>query len=398
MRVGDEMKKRVIVIVLDSLGIGALPDAEKFGDKGANTLEHILESNGALHIPNLSKLGLANIEGIDKIPSIKEPTGVFGRAKEMSNGKDTTTGHWEMMGLYIKTPFRTFPEGFPESFIKEFEKKIGRKTIGNYPISGTEIIKRLGDKHVQTGDLIVYTSADSVFQIAAHEEVIPIDELYNICRIARNMLVDDLQVARVIARPFIGENGEYIRTANRRDFSISPFEDTVLDHVKEKGLEVFAIGKIEDIFNGKGITKAVHTHDNMDGVNQTIIALKEDFSGLIFTNLVDFDSKYGHRRNPKGYKEAIEAFDKRLPEIIDNLKDDDILILTADHGNDPTYTGTDHTREYIPVVAYGQHIRKGVNLGTLESFADIGATVSDILDVQGTKYGKSFKEQIINLD
>ncbi|MCG8481977.1 MAG: phosphopentomutase [Clostridia bacterium] len=389
------MKKRVVIMVLDSMGIGALPDAEKFGDKGANTLGHIFEANGALNIPNLSGIGIGNIEGVTFIPSAADPIGAFGRSKEMSDGKDTTTGHWEMMGLYIQTPFNTFPKGFPANFIHEFEEKAGRKTMGNYPASGTEIIKELGEEHIKTGDLIVYTSADSVFQIAAHEDVVPIDELYDICSTAREMLTGDLQVARVIARPFIGENGNYTRTSNRKDFSISPFEDTVLDHIKKKGLEVYAVGKIEDIFNGQGITKAVHTNDNMDGVDQTIVALKEDFSGLIFTNLVDFDSKYGHRRDPKGYKEAIEAFDNRLPEIINHLKEDDILILTADHGNDPTHTGTDHTREYIPVLVYGKHVQRGVNLGTLDSFADIGATTADILGAERTRHGKSFKEQIL---
>lgn len=389
------MKKRVVIIVLDSMGIGALPDAEKFGDKGANTLGNILKANGSLDIPNLSQIGMGNIDGVDYIAPSDKPIGAFGRSKEMSDGKDTTTGHWEMMGLYIEEPFKTFPQGFPENFISEFEEKVGRKTMGNYPVSGTEIIKQLGEEHVKTGHIIVYTSADSVFQIAAHEDVVPLDELYSICSTARKMLTGDLQVARVIARPFIGENGNYKRTSNRRDFSVSPFEETVLDHIKKKGLEVYAIGKIEDIFNGRGITKAIHTKDNMDGVDKTIEALKEDFSGFIFTNLVDFDSKYGHRRDPKGYKEAIEAFDKRLPEIINHLKDDDILLLTADHGNDPTYKGTDHTREYIPILVYGDHVQEGTNLGTLNSFADIGATTADILEAKAPQYGKSFKEELL---
>lgn len=389
------MKKRVVIIVLDSMGIGALPDADQFGDSGAHTLKHIAENLEEFNIPNLSVLGLGNIEGVEKITPSDDPLAAYGRAKEMSNGKDTTTGHWEMMGLYIDTPFNTFPNGFPKEFIEAFEMRIGRKTMGNYPASGTEIIKELGEEHIKTGNIIVYTSADSVFQIAAHEEVIPIEELYHICSIAREMLVGDLQVARVIARPFIGENNNFIRTANRKDFSISPFQDTVLDLIKNNGMEVYAIGKIEDIFNGQGITKAVHTVDNMDGVNKTIEALQQNFEGLIFINLVDFDSKYGHRRDPLGYGNAIMDFDKRLPEIIGSLKEDDILILTADHGNDPTYKGTDHTREYVPILVYGSKVKKGSNLNTLETFADIGATTANYLGAKMPKYGYSFVNRVL---
>lgn len=385
--------KRVVVIVLDSLGIGALPDAHKYGDEDANTLKHIVESRG-LKVPNLSKMGIGNIDGIDKILHVKDPIASFGRAKEMSVGKDTTTGHWEMMGLYIDKPFKTFPEGFPQHFIEEFSRRVGRSVLGNYPASGTQIIADLGEKHQATGALIVYTSADSVFQIAAHEEIVPLEELYHICETAREMLVDDLQVARVIARPFVGGDGEYTRTPNRRDFSIPPFSKTVLDYVKDKGLEVYAVGKIEDIFDGQGVTKAVHTKNNMDGVDKTLSALKEDFSGFLFTNLVDFDSKYGHRRDPEGYGKAIEAFDQRLPEILNALKEEDILILTADHGNDPTYLGTDHTREYVPILIYGSLIEKGINLGTLDSFSDTGATVADYLEVLKPQYGKSFLSRI----
>ncbi len=382
--------KRVIIIVMDSMGIGALPDAEDYGDLGANTLGHIVDACKGLNITNLSDLGIGNIDGLTQISKKDKPKASYGRLKEMSVGKDTTTGHWEMMGLYIDTPFKTFSNGFPDDFIKAFEEKIGRKTIGNYPASGTEIIKELGPHHIKTGDIIVYTSADSVFQIAAHEDVIPLKELYDICLTAREMLVGDLQVARVIARPFIGETDQYTRTSNRRDFSIPPFSETVLDLIKNESKAVYAIGKIEDIFDGKGITKAVHTESNMDGVDKTISALNDDFEGLIFTNLVDFDAKYGHRRDPKGYGRAIEDFDNRLSEILNALKKEDVLILTADHGNDPTFKGSDHTREYVPILVYGEMIKSGVNLGTLDSFADIGATTADILQVKMPKYGKSF--------
>lgn len=387
--------KRVILIVLDSIGIGALPDADKYGDAGANTLNHIAKNCGGINIPNLSGLGIGNIEGLDNIEKADEPKASFGRAKEMSNGKDTTTGHWEMMGLFLEKPFKTFHEGFPSDFIEAFSNKIGRKVIGNYPASGTEIIKELGKEHEETGAIIVYTSADSVFQIAAHEGVVPLEELYDICAVAREMLTGDLQVARVIARPFTGKDGNYTRTSNRRDFSISPFSDTVLDYIKAKGLEVKAVGKIEDIFNKKGITEAVHTENNMDGVDKTLEYLEKNFEGLIFTNLVDFDSKYGHRRNPEGYKQAIEEFDARLPEIIHALREEDILIITADHGNDPTHIGTDHTREYIPILVYGKQIKKSIDIGTLETFADIGATISDFLGTGMPEYGKSFLNKIL---
>lgn len=386
--------KRAIVIVLDSLGIGALEDAKEYGDENANTLGSIVKSQG-INIPNLVKLGLGHIEGIDYLEKSNNPLGAFGRASELSKGKDTTAGHWEMMGLPVQVPFNTFPEGFPKEFIAEFEERIGRKTMGNYPASGTEIIKDLGEEHIATGDIIVYTSADSVFQIAAHEEVVPLEELYKICEIAREMLVDDLQVARVIARPFIGEKGNYTRTENRRDFSISPFEDTALDHIKNDGKVVYAVGKIEDIFNKQGITKAVHTKDNMDGVDKTIEAMKESFNGLLFTNLVDFDAQFGHRRNSLGYKEAIEEFDAKLPEILDHLREEDILIITADHGNDPGHHGTDHTREYVPILVVGENVKENVDLKTRESFADIGASICEYLSVGPTKYGKSFIKEIL---
>lgn len=389
--------KRVTLIVLDSLGIGAMPDSEKFGDVGVNTLGHIVEDVPNIEIPNLLKLGLGDIAEVDPlVGSCDSPMGCYGRARELSNGKDTITGHWEIAGIVTQEPFLTFHEGFPEEFIKAFEKEAGVEVLGNYAASGTEIIKVLGPEHIKTGKPIVYTSADSVFQIAAHESVIPPERLYELCRIARRLLVGEWQVGRVIARPFIGENGDYTRTANRRDFAVSPPEETILDHIKGAGKKVWAVGKIEDIFNKQGITDAVHTESNMDGVDKTLNLLKEDFEGLIFTNLVDFDAKYGHRRNITGYAKAIEEFDGRLPEIFAALGEDECLILCADHGNDPSYEGFDHTREYIPVMVYGSGLRHGVNLGTLSSFADIGATIAEMLGVRPTKAGRSFYKSISN--
>ncbi|SHI56390.1 phosphopentomutase [Geosporobacter subterraneus DSM 17957] len=389
------MIQRVNILVLDSVGIGELPDSPAFGDNGVNTFGNLVKACGGIHIPNLLKLGFGNIEGVEGVEASESPLGAYGRAAEISNGKDTTTGHWEIAGLHIEQPFQTYPDGFPKFIMDAFEEKIGRKTLGNIPASGTEIIERLGEEHMQTGSPIIYTSADSVFQIAAHEEIIPIDELYRICEIAREMLVGEVQVARVIARPFTGSPGKFERTSNRRDYSVSPFAPTLLDTAKDKGLDVIAVGKIEDIFNGQGITEAVHTKDNMDGVDQTIAYLKKENRGIIFTNLVDFDAKYGHRRDPEGYRLALEAFDQRLPELLENLGEDDIIILTADHGNDPTYMGTDHTREYIPIVVYGKKVKQNVNIGTRSSFADIAATVADLLDLEKPAVGVSFKDLII---
>jgi phosphopentomutase len=350
---------------------------------------------GGINLPNLVNLGLGNIDGLEGLDTAENPIGSSGRSMEMSNGKDTTTGHWEMAGLHIKEPFKTYPEGFPEHVISKFEELTGKKALGNKPASGTEIIKELGKEHMESGNPIVYTSADSVFQIAAHEEVIPLEELYKMCSIAREILKGEDQVARVIARPFIGELGDFTRTPNRRDYSLDPFGKTILDYASEAGYDVMAVGKIEDIFNGKGITKEIHTKSNMDGVDRTIEFLSTDSKGIIFTNLVDFDAKFGHRRDPKGYKEALEEFDQRIPEILDSLRDDDMLIITADHGNDPTYKGTDHTREYVPIVVYGKQVKSGVNLGTRKTFADIAATIADILDVERPRIGSSFKDLIL---
>ena len=386
---------RVVWIVIDSVGIGALPDSEKFGDKGVNTLGNIVKAHSDIKIPNMRKLGIGNIDGVDFMQPIENPIGVYGKCAEVSQGKDTTTGHWEMTGVLVETPFKTFENGFPKDIIDEFERRTGRKVVGNKPSSGTTILDEYGEHQMKTGDVIVYTSADSVFQIAAHEDIIPLEELYSMCEIAREIMMGDNAVARVIARPYVGpKTGEFVRTSNRRDYSLNPFEPTVLDNIKESGLDVIAVGKIEDIFNGQGITEAIHTKDNMHGVDETINYINKENNGLIFTNLVDFDSKYGHRRNIEGYKEALEEFDTRIPQIIEALNEDDILIINADHGNDPTNKGTDHTREYIPLLVYGKNIKQGVNLGIRNSFADIGATVADILNVKLPKHGESFKNNI----
>lgn len=385
---------RVILIIMDSLGVGALPDAERFGDVGVNTLNNIAKNVSSFKIPNLVNLGIGNLEGVTDIESSNQVLGAYGRSMEVSNGKDTTMGHWEIAGLNISEPFNTYPDGFPEEIIKPFEEQTGRKVLCNKPASGTVVIEEYGQQHVETGDLIVYTSADSVFQIAAHEEVVPIETLYEYCEIAREMLMGKHQVARVIARPFIGQAGSFERTANRHDYSLKPFDKTVLDNLKEAGKDVIAVGKIVDIFDGEGITESVHTKSNMDGVDQTLRYMKEDNDGLIFTNLVDFDAKFGHRRNIEGYRDAIEEFDARLPEIMAAMKDDDILMLSADHGNDPSHVGTDHTREYIPILVYGKGIKSNTNMGTRETFADIAATIADVLQVKAPINGKSFYDII----
>lgn len=387
--------KKVILMVLDSMGVGALPDAEKYGDLGANTLGHIMENTPGFDIPNLQKLGLGNINGVagGKL-AIDVPEGAFGKLKEMSKGKDTITGHWEIAGILTSTPFKTYPDGFPKDFIDKFEKAIGVGTLGNFAASGTVIIETLGAMHEATGKPIVYTSADSVFQIAANTDVIKLERLYEICKIAREMLVGDVACGRVIARPYTIENGKRIRTPDRRDFAVSPPERTALDKIKDSGKTVYAIGKINDIFNGHGITETVHTVSNMDGVDKTIEAIKKDFEGFIFTNLVDFDSKFGHRRDPVGYGHAIMEFDKRLPEIENAMGPDDILMLCADHGNDPVHSGFDHTREFIPLVIWGNNIRKGVNIGIRNTFADIGATIVDIFGVETIDIGESFLGEI----
>ena len=345
---------RFIVIVLDSVGIGEAPDAAAFGDVGSHTLGNMARVVGGLKVPHLEAMGLANIAILEGVLPQLEPTAAYGKMAEISAGKDTTSGHWELMGIEVSQAFPLYPDGFPPEIMDRYEAETGRGWLGNYPASGTVIIDELGEEHMRTGKTIVYTSGDSVFQIAAHEEIIPVDELYKICRIAREILRGEHEVSRVIARPFVGSPGNFERTANRHDFSVPPTEPTVLDSLKEAGLMVYAVGKIEDIFTGQGITEAVHTQDNMDGVDKTIAAMRDHRErGLIFTNLVDFDAKFGHRNNPEGYANALVEFDQRLPEIMDALAEDDVLVLTADHGNDPTYPGTDHSREYVPILITG---------------------------------------------
>ena len=386
---------RVILIVLDSVGIGALPDAEEYGDKGANTLVHTAQEIGGFNLPNLEKLGLGKIADIQGIDSNLKAEGVYTKMKEKSIGKDTTTGHWELAGLVSERPFPVYPDGFPDEVIKPFEEKIGKKVLGNKPASGTVIIEELGREHLESGRPIVYTSADSVFQIAAHEEIISVDELYEMCEIARDILQGEHGVARVIARPFIGKPGSLTRTDRRKDFSLAPPQATVLDKLKDKGMAVMAVGKIEDIFSNKGITDSNHTVDNMDSVDAVLDFLKEDKESFIFANLVEFDMVYGHRRNPKGYAQALKDFDIRLPEILDHMKKDDVLMITADHGCDPTFKGTDHTREYVPLLVFGEKIKKDFNLEIRESFADLAATVAEVFGVDNLNYGTSFLQDII---
>jgi len=387
---------RVITIVLDSVGIGEAPDAAAFGDVGSHTLGNIGRVVGGLQLPHMESMGLSNIAILQGVVPQLMPSACYGKMAETSAGKDTSTGHWELMGIRLDKPFPVYPDGFPPEVMDRFEAEIGRGWLANYPASGTVIIDELGQEHMRTGKPIVYTSADSVFQIAAHEEVIPIDELYRICRIAREILRGKHEVSRVIARPFVGSPGHFERTANRHDFSVLPPQPTILDSLKNRGLMVYAVGKIEDIFAGQGITDAVHTKSNMDGVDKTLTAMHEHRErGLIFTNLVDFDAKFGHRNNPQGYADSLAEFDQRLPEIVGALADDDVLILTADHGNDPTTPGTDHSREYVPILIYGTPVRKGINIGVRETFADLAATIAEILEIQSPPQGSSFKSLIL---
>ncbi|MDN6194275.1 MAG: phosphopentomutase [Alkalibacterium sp.] len=384
---------RVHLIVLDSVGIGEAPDAKDFDDEGAHTLGHIAEAAG-LTVPHMQSLGLGNIAPLQGIDPVESTKGYFTKLEEKSVGKDTMTGHWELMGLHIKTPFRVFPNGFPEELIKQIEEHTGRKVVGNKPASGTKIIEELGEHQMETGDLIVYTSADPVLQIAAHEDIIPLEELYEICEYVREITKDDpYMIGRIIARPYLGEPGDFNRTSNRHDYALSPFGDTVLDSLKDDGKDVIAVGKIDDIFNGKGITDSVRTKSNMDGVDQLLKVMDKDFTGMSFTNLVDFDALYGHRRNVEGYRDALEAFDARLPEIYDALSENDLLIITADHGNDPTAAGTDHTREYIPVLVYSKKFEGGKEIPQ-GLFADISATIADNFSVKGTGFGESFLDQL----
>ena len=384
------MAKRVFLIVLDSFGIGEEPDAAKFGDHGVNTLRSV-SGSPAFAAPNLTQLGLFNIDGVGCGTPVSAPSGAFARLQERSNGKDTTIGHWEIAGLVSPKALPTYPNGFPDEVIREFSQKTGRGVLCNKPYSGTEVIKDYGEEHLRTGSLIVYTSADSVFQIATHEAVVPLEELYRDCQIAREMLQGDHGVGRVIARPFVGTNAaNFKRTSNRHDFSITPPRATMLDEISAAGLDMIAVGKINDIFAGRGATRAIRTKNNDDGMRVTLSLAAEDFHGLAFINLVDFDMLYGHRRDIPGYAAAISAFDRWLPDFLAQLKPDDLLMITADHGCDPAYLATtDHTREYVPWLITGQAVQPGVNLGTLQGFGNIAATVCAALNVPTQADGES---------
>ena len=386
------MFKRVHLIVMDSVGIGEAPDAAAFGDVGSDTLGHIAEIAG-LTIPNLEKLGLGTIRPLKGV-SDQATSGYATKLEEVSVGKDTMTGHWEIMGLDIKTPFRVFPNGFPAELLEKIEAFSGRKVICNQPYSGTAVIDDFGPEQMETGALIVYTSADPVLQIAAHEEIIPLEELYKICQYVRDITLDDpYMIGRIIARPYLGTPGNFKRTSNRHDYALSPFGKTVLDSLKENGKDVIAIGKINDIFNGAGVTDSIRTKSNMDGVDQLLTVMKQEFTGISFLNLVDFDALFGHRRDVPGYAQAIEEFDARLPEILANLKEDDLLLITADHGNDPSFPGTDHTREYVPLLAYSPSMK---NYGNLKQgyYADISATIAENFAVPATENGTSFLAEL----
>ena len=381
---------------MDSLGCGELPDAKKYNDEGSNTLGNIAE-NFELKLPNLESLGLGNIIKVKNVPEVNNPKGYYTKMAEASIGKDTMTGHWELMGLLVDTPFQTFTDtGFPEALIEELEEKTGRKIIGNIAASGTEIMADLGEEHMRTGAMIVYTSADSVLQIAAHEEIIPLDELYRICEIARKItLRDEYKIGRVIARPFVGTNRhDFKRTPNRHDYALKPYDKTVLDYLKEQDYDVISLGKINDIYDGEGITQAYKTVSNEDGLNQIIDHLDVDFTGLCYLNLVDFDALYGHRRDVSGYGEALNQFDRFLGEILTGLKEDDLLILTADHGNDPTHHGTDHTREYVPLIVYSPSFKEPKALSIRNSFADVGATIADNYKLPKPSIGSSFLDDL----
>ena len=383
------MFKRVHLIVMDSVGIGEAPDAEKFGDKGSDTLGHIAKEAG-LTIPHLEQLGLGTIRPLEGVEAVADHQGYATKLEEVSVGKDTMTGHWEIMGLNIKTPFRVFPNGFTEELLKQIEEFSGRKIVCNKPYSGTAVIDDYGEHQMKTGDLIVYTSADPVLQIAAHEEIIPLEELYRICQFVRDITKDDpYMIGRIIARPYVGEPGNFTRTSNRHDYALDPFGHTVLDSLKDAGKDVIAVGKINDIFNGQGITEFVRTKSNMDGVDQLLNVMKKDFTGISFTNLVDFDALYGHRRDVVGYAHAIEDFDLRIPELLDAMTEDDLLMITADHGNDPTFPGTDHTREYVPLLVYSKKMKEQ---GSLPQgyYSDISATIAENFDVPATENGESF--------
>ena len=391
-----EKFNRVIVFVLDGVGVGELPDADQYGDKGSNTMGNLSRKVGGFSLPNMEKIGygkLTDIQGMD--PNI-EAIGAYGKCFELSKGKDSTTGHWEIMGVVSENPFPTYPDGFPEDVIKAFENAVGREILYNKPASGTEIISRYGDEHVKTGKPIIYTSADSVFQIAAHEEIIPLEELYDMCQKAREILQGEHGVARVIARPFIGKSGDYRRTPNRKDFSLEPHYDTVMDKMIAKNLTVAGIGKIYDLYGHRGVNKVIKSKSNIDGMNKTLLEMDNVEKGLIFTNLVEFDMLWGHRNDAEGFYKGLQDFDEYLNVFFKKLKPQDLVIFTADHGVDPTTPSTDHSREYIPVIAIGENVTKNLDLGIRKSFADIGATIAEIFDIEKPEKGTSFLKEISN--
>lgn len=386
--------KRIVLIVLDSVGIGELPDALDYGDVGSNTLKNIAEELGGLNLPNLESMGLGLIEDIRGLRNNIVPTAFYGKMSERSKGKDSTTGHWELAGVIPDTPFPVFPNGFPQGIIEKFKEATGLDVIGNFPASGTEIIKDLGEEHLNTGKPIIYTSADSVFQIAAHEDIIPLSRLYEICQVTREIL-NPYGVLRVIARPFIGRPGSFKRTRARKDYSIPPSGDTILDILKEAGLPVIGVGKISDIFAGRGLSQTIPTENNLDGIIRTIEAIKCTKKGLIFTNLIDFDMIWGHRKDVKGYADGLKEFDNSLPEILGLLADGDLLIITADHGCDPTTPGTDHSREYVPLLVFNPSCSEGRDLGVRSTFADVGQTIASAFGVNSLENGRSFLKEVI---
>ena len=393
--------KRIHLIVMDSVGIGEAPDAAKFNDVGSDTLGHIAQEMKGLNMPNMERLGytnirsLINLEDLQGMTSVEKPEAYFGYMQEASVGKDTMTGHWEIMGLNIDKPFKVYPEGFPKELLDELEARTGRKVLCNLPYSGTAVIEDYGKEHMETGAIIVYTSADPVLQIAAHEDVVPLDELYKICEIAREITQKpEFLVGRVIARPFVGEPGNFTRTSNRHDYALKPFGRTDMNELKDANFDVIALGKISDIYNGEGVTEAIRTKDNTDGMDKLVDVVKRDFHGLSFLNLVDFDASYGHRRDPIGYGEALEEFDRRLPEVLTAMQEDDLLLITADHGNDPTFPGTDHTREYVPLIVYSPRFKQCAQLPLRETFADIAATVAENFNVAAPEFGTSFLNEL----
>jgi len=387
--------KRIHIVVMDSVGIGAAPDSANFDDFDVDTYGHIAQKCSGLNMPNMGKLGVSNIRSIQGIEPTQHPLAYYSKMQELSKGKDTMAGHWEFMGLYTEKPFRVFPDGFPNELIQQIEKKTGRKVIANRPASGTEIIKELGEEHMKTGALIVYTSGDSVLQIAAHEEIIPVKELYEICDFCRQITLEEpYKLGRIIARPFVGQPGNFTRTANRHDYALKPFGRTVMNELKDAQYDVIALGKISDIYAGEGVTKSIHTVSNMDGMDKFINTFDEEFTGISFLNLVDFDALFGHRRDPQGYGRALEEYDARLPEVFAKMTNEDLLVITADHGNDPTYKGTDHTREYVPLLAYSPRFAVGKELPLRTSFADIGATIAENFQVKMPEYGTSFLQDL----